>query len=254
MSELTIKNHLIKSYKPTICVPVIGTTKEEIYSEISNLVAVRVDMIEWRIDYFENYRDKDALLEILQMIRNICDEVVLIATIRTKQQGGQADISEQDIIPLLELIADSGCVDIIDIEFFTFKKPEKLIKNLQNRGAIVLSSHHDFEETPEPAVMEMLLDQMSMSTADIVKLAAVPDSPADVLNLLQVTNSFASNPDNPPIISMSMGNKGMITRICGEVFGSCVTFGAIGKGSAPGQIQCDELRRVLQFMHNNLTM
>ena len=41
-----------------------------------------------------------------------------------------------------------------------------------------------------------------------------------------------------PIITMSMASNGMISRLSGEVFGSCLTFGAVGKASAPGQNGC----------------
>ena len=40
---------------------------------------------------------------------------------------------------------------------------------------------------------------------------------------------------------MSMGKLGVISRICGEVFGSAVTFGTAGKASAPGQLPANQL-------------
>ena len=43
-----------------------------------------------------------------------------------------------------------------------------------------------------------------------------------------------------PAITMSMGKDGVISRLCGEVFGSCVTFGSHEKASAPGQMQMDD--------------
>lgn len=43
-----------------------------------------------------------------------------------------------------------------------------------------------------------------------------------------------------PIITMSMAGTGVISRLCGEVFGSALTFGAAGKASAPGQMGVNE--------------
>ena len=51
---------------------------------------------------------------------------------------------------------------------------------------------------------------------------------------------------------MSMGGTGLISRLCGEVFGSALTFGAVGKVSAPGQINAEDLRSVLNLIHQNL--
>ena len=40
-----------------------------------------------------------------------------------------------------------------------------------------------------------------------------------------------------PVIAMSMGNLGSMSRIAGENFGSSVTFATVGKASAPGQFR-----------------
>ena len=55
-----------------------------------------------------------------------------------------------------------------------------------------------------------------------------------------------------PIITMSMSSQGVVSRLCGEVFGSSMTFGAVGQVSAPGQIPVDQLRQVLEILHNSL--
>ena len=46
-----------------------------------------------------------------------------------------------------------------------------------------------------------------------------------------------------PIVTMSMGKLGIISRLSGEIFGSSITFGTISdKVSAPGQIGIKELK------------
>jgi 3-dehydroquinate dehydratase-1 len=54
-----------------------------------------------------------------------------------------------------------------------------------------------------------------------------------------------------PIITMSMSGEGVISRLAGEVFGSCLTFGAAKKASAPGQIGVNELSNVLETIHKS---
>ena len=49
-----------------------------------------------------------------------------------------------------------------------------------------------------------------------------------------------------------MANTGVLSRLCGEVFGSALTFGAVGKTSAPGQIGVEDLRIALEILHKSL--
>ena len=55
-----------------------------------------------------------------------------------------------------------------------------------------------------------------------------------------------------PLITMSMGPVGMISRLCGEVFGSALTFGSVGKASAPGQVNANDLAGVLKLIHESM--
>ena len=87
--------------------------------------------------------------------------------------------------------------------------------------------------------------------ADILKIAVMPQNSRDVLTLLSATEEMTRLYAERPLITMSMGGTGLISRLCGETFGSAVTFGAVGKTSAPGQIAADELAQVLELLHRN---
>ena len=90
---------------------------------------------------------------------------------------------------------------------------------------------------------------MCAGDADIVKLAVMPQNMEDVLKLLSVTNEFKEENPDTPVITMSMGKMGMISRLCGESFGAAVTFAAHKKASAPGQMEMHEVADILEKMH-----
>ena len=80
--------------------------------------------------------------------------------------------------------------------------------------------------------------------ADLPKYAVMPRTPGDVLALLAAT--WEASSEIGPVITMSMGELGKITRAEGGVFGSCLTFGAGLNASAPGQIDAENLRAILE--------
>lgn len=53
-----------------------------------------------------------------------------------------------------------------------------------------------------------------------------------------------------PVVTMSMGEDGKISRLVGEISGSTITFGTVGKASAPGQVESGELKKFLEKVHN----
>ena len=84
--------------------------------------------------------------------------------------------------------------------------------------------------------------------ADIVKLAVMPQKASDVISLIKVTEEFKQIHSDGLIITMSMGALGAVSRIAGQLSGSCVTFGAGEVASAPGQLPFTKLDEILSLI------
>lgn len=244
-----IKNYIIGEGRPIICVPVVKKTKEQIVNEVKVLVEKDVQMIEWRVDWYQDALSLDAVREVLDELDKIIKETILLFTFRTKKQGGELAAEEGYLMQLYETAAESGVVDLIDVEFFEKENPQKTIRSIQEKNVKVISSHHDFDETPSAEIMASVLEQMADSETDIAKLAVMPKNQQDVLRLLAVTAEFKERYPEIPVVTMSMGGLGTVSRICGEVFGSCITFGSHEQPSAPGQLQMEKLGTILDYLH-----
>ncbi len=248
-----IKGITIGEGRPVICVPVVETEDEAIIAKIRDLAQRGVKMIEWRVDLFPGIAEPERVKAVLAAVKEDVAESILLFTIRTKKQGGSTELEEKKILYLNELAAKSGSVDMIDLEFFEATKPEREIRRLQKLGVRVIASHHDFHQTPDERILKMVMEQMRVGGADVVKIAMMPNSTEDVLRVIALTNDLKREYPRLPVITMSMGGLGVVSRLVGETFGSCVTFGADGKVSAPGQMQMETLEGILDSIHESIT-
>ena len=82
-------------------------------------------------------------------------------------------------------------------------------------------------------------------------MAVMPQSEKDVRMLLEATAEMKEQHPHTPVITMSMGKMGVLSRMAGELFGSALTFGTVGQASAPGQIPVEELRKILEMLHTS---
>lgn len=249
---LTIKGKTLGKGAPLVCVPVMGATKELIIEQTKALVADKTDMIEWRVDAYEKVDSLNDVRAVLDELGKIMEQSILVFTYRSKVQGGLGTGSLEEIYDLHQVAAESSVVDFVDVEYFFSKKPEKEIRLLQSMGTHVIASHHDFEETPDGGVIRTLLEQINASGADVVKLAVMPKDIEDVLVLLSETVHFHKTYSDKPLITMSMGKIGSVSRVTGEYFGSCVTFGAGECASAPGQLPKSKLESILSVLHESV--
>lgn len=239
--------------RPLVCVPVVAGQKEEIIAQVRQLAGERAQMIEWRVDWFQEAGDMQKVLEVLHTLQKLCRHTLLLVTYRSKNQGGEGTFSKEHIAQLLIALAESGDADLLDAEYFELERAEELFQRIHGSGTLIVASHHNFKETPSVLEMGSLLRQMQSSGADIVKLAVMPRRQTDVAELLLTTAQFKEQYPDTPLITMSMGSMGVVSRICGESFGSCVTFGAGEKASAPGQMDQHALAQVLMLLHQAIT-
>lgn len=253
MIPVKVRNTVIGEGIPKICVPIVGVTKEEIIAEAKTFDSVPVDIAEWRIDWFENVFDFDKVMDVLKDLRSALGNIPLLMTFRTSKEGGEKSIEDKAYAELNINAARTGLVDMIDVEAFTGDDIVKyIIDGAHKAGVKVVASNHDFEKTPDKDDIIRRLRKMQELGADIPKIAVMPQNKKDVLTLLAATEEMVTNYADRPIITMSMAGTGVISRLCGEVFGSALTFGAAKKASAPGQMDVENLNIVLNLLHHAL--
>ena len=245
------KGKTIGAGKPLLCAPIVEDTKEGILSEFRSLLGTPAEMIEWRADLYEDASDPEAVLDILERLSEGAEDRLLLFTYRSKHQGGNGSMNGDKTEALLKRVAESGFSDLLDFEYFHLPDPRRFIKALKDSKTLIVASHHDFEETPPPEAMLELLSDMARGGADLVKLAVMPHDMDDVLRLLSITERFRKEFPNVPVISMSMGKYGTLSRLCGEFFGVAVTFGSHSRSSAPGQMDLSLMSVVLDRIHRS---
>lgn len=253
MKTVKVRNVEIGSGIPKICVPIVGITKEDIIAEAKSLDNLPVDVVEWRVDWFESVFDFGKVEDTLKELRAALGDLPLLMTFRTSKEGGEKAIEADAYAELNIKAAETGYVDLVDVEVFTGDDiVKKIITSAHKAGVRVVASNHDFDKTPDKDDIVSRLRKMQDLDADIPKIAVMPTSKKDVLTLLAATEEMYREYADRPIITMSMAGTGVISRLCGEVFGSALTFGAAKKASAPGQMGVNDLSTVLTLLHNAL--
>lgn len=253
MNKVHVRNMVLGVGMPKICVPIVGRNEEEIVLQAGKIKEAGPDLAEWRADWFEGVWEKNRLRKILKLLRRELDEMPLLVTFRTKQEGGEQEISVEDYEEFLGEVLSSGQADLVDVELFMGEELLTAVaEKAHEQGVKVVASSHDFEKTPPMREMTERLWRMEKAGADLLKLAVMPEDPGDVLTLFAVTWQMKERKEGQPVITMAMGGNGVVSRIAGEVFGSALTFGTVGKASAPGQVEAGELQRMLTLLHKNL--
>ena len=249
---------------PKVIVPIVASTEEEAIEQAKKIREKKPDIVELRLDHL--WKGQMELLKtekpdrvqatiIITNITDICetvydvlnpagtDTIDLLATFRTLEEGGECAIHPMDYIDLNNAMMEIGKAKYIDVELRTDEAVIKdFLAHAHEMGCEVVVSHHDFEKTPSVQEMCDTLETMQKLGADIAKIAVMPNNMMDVANLLSATAQMNLELEIP-IITISMGKLGEVSRVYGGEFGSYATFATCGQASAPGQIDIENLKK-----------
>ena len=234
---------------PAIITPLVGKTQAAVLDEVVAIVPKKPDLLEWRIDFFEPIGDIPIVIETAQSIRKASGGIPVLLTRRNAIEGGQPlTVDESTVVAIYTAACQAKCIELIDYELSNAPADLKTLREVSKANGIgMVMSYHNFQMTPDAAMLDEKFTAASQLGADVGKVAVMPQNDRDVLELLAAT-SRAREALDIPLISMSMGGVGSLSRIVGWVYGSAATF-AVGKSSsAPGQIAIEDLRAALAIV------
>ncbi len=195
------------------------------------------DVFEIRLDCLKDLRNLDKLSLIKKP---------KIATCMPKWEGGFFNGSEKERLKLLSSVLDKVQYATIELNC---KPPARaaFIRQAKSRGVKVIVAYHDFKKTPGVKKILQIIRREKKAGADIAKVAFTPKKHSDVLAVME---ALASNESGLPVIALSMGERGKISRVVGPLLGSYLTFASVGRGreSASGQLTVGDLKAVLRLL------
>jgi 3-dehydroquinate dehydratase-1 len=193
------------------------------------------DLVEVRADLFAD-PEPGAMVAILRRLRAVGRPIIF--TVRAEAEGGRP-LDEKRRAALYE--AALAYVDAIDAEIVSSALIVDLVPAARAAGRTVILSAHALEATPPSDSLISLVDRGFGLGADVVKLATHASTVDDLQTLLTVT--LASR--RRGVVTLAMGPFGPLSRLVLPAAGSLLTYGHVGKPTAPGQLAVAELADLL---------
>ena len=200
------------------------------------------DALELRVDLLGD-RSHDALREQYAVLRRAAS-LPVIWTVRSKGQGGAFAGSEGEMFALLARGRRLGA-EFVDVEGcwsagarMGFVKAKGLCR--------VIASYHDFSDRYYDAseISRILVSLRHSGHADVVKMAVRTSRPSQVTDMAYATSKYMDE-FRQPAVGLCMGAEGRLSRVANP-FLTFSTHPLLPGAAAPGQLTCEEVRRLRQ--------
>lgn len=228
---------LNESLPVKLTVPVMGATRDEVIEEGRRAKDHQVDLVEWRLDFFDGVEEPVEVARTYQDLQETLGEIPIILTLRTEGEGGRfPEVWPRYQTILLNLCDLSGPV-AIDIQY---RCPENLRDDIMGKAksqkVVTILSYHQMAGVPEMSELLQLVDGLSQTNPSLIKLACQVNTETELVRLNVIKDHWQML---QPMCVIGMGELGVETRIDPQ---NVLTFAKMNKSSAPGQLTVDEFR------------
>lgn len=247
---LTVGSLRIGEGAPKIIASITAATDREALDQARDIgAASQVDMAELRLDHHPQGHMGERMKPLLARLVGVLNDKPLLVTWRSKEEGGERELADATYFNLYAELLHTGHVDLLDVEMMKSQEAvENIVTLAHERGVAVVLSNHDFNATPSHDVIVERLRRQQALGADILKIAVMPNSKADVLTLMAASQHMQAHYAKRPLLTMSMGPLGVLSRLAGQLSGSALTYASLGQASAPGQLEAAAVQNVLDVV------
>ncbi len=242
-----------------ICIPVPVETNEihQLKKEIEELLKLRPNIIEFRLDYIKDIESLTTHF-LKELLTFIGVKIPVIFTFRKFSEGGKLDIENKKRYDIINQVINLSPT-YVDIEMDNDDEfLQNAIQKASNKNVKIIFSYHNFDKTPD---YETVIEILSKFKAKFDKLTVnLEKSPSNYLiKLIFYAKNFEDNiiplricrelgTENQKIISFCMGELGILSRIFCLKAGSYLTYGSYKEQTAPGQISITIIREILKYV------
>ncbi len=210
-----------------ICISIAQESRRLAMADMLNAAAMGADLVELRLDCFENDPDPKELLSARRK--------PVIFSCHRKSDGGQWQGTEDARITLLK----TGIINEADYCELEVDIADKVRRFGPCKRVV---SYTNLKETPSD--IAEIYDNARRKDPDIVKLTCRARNPEEAWPLVQIL----AKPPVPTVV-VGLGRPGLMLAILGKRMGSPFTVAALERGmeAYPGQPTVSELEKVYHY-------
>ncbi len=225
--------------KINYCLPIIKNSKDDVLEMISKHKH-EYDFFEVWIDYVDKI-DTNFISQLSEELR----EKLIILFRRKNLEPIQINLEKR--LEIVSFLEDTDAM--LDIDIAQKEELEHIKDNNLKIKKII--SYHNYEETPESKKLSEIIDTMDQHSPNIVKISTFCKTEKDAIRLLDLGLELRDK--NIKHIILGMGEKSLLTRIFGTLYGNEMVFvpKTLDEQSAEGQLTKDDMEKVFSIIHNS---
>ncbi|MCT4458032.1 type I 3-dehydroquinate dehydratase [Lactiplantibacillus paraplantarum] len=239
MKEVIVGELTLTTGMPKIGVVLTGATREELLRKAGQILTSAAQLVVWRLNSYQELDNRAELVNTAAQLQQVLGTIPLVAMFA--MASGPADIAEY--YQTYQTLVNNRSVAAVDIDLAMVNQPDFMTLTQQMRVNRIRLIASQTVTTATPA--ELLTTYQEL--AAVVRVTVAGQDAQVVLALMAATEQ-AHQQLSVPIIATATGKFGRYNSICGQLTGSAVAFGHVGRVGDQNQLAVSQVKQALQML------
>ncbi|MDV0431877.1 type I 3-dehydroquinate dehydratase [Lactiplantibacillus sp. DA1] len=243
LREVTVGELMLTTGMPKIGVVLTGATREELLRKAGQILTSAAQLVVWRLNSYQELDNRAELVNTAAQLQQVLGTIPLIAMFA--MASGPADAVEY--YQTYQTLVNNRSIAAVDIDLAMVNQPDFMKLTQQMRASQIRLIASQTVMTATPAELLTIYQELAATGADVVRVTVAGQDAQAVLALMAATEQ-AHQQLNVPIIATATGKFGRYNSICGQLTGSVVAFGHVGRVGDQNQLAVSRVKQALQIL------
>lgn len=243
LKEVTVGELTLTTGMPKIGVVLTGATREELLRKAGQILTSAAQLVVWRLNSYQELDNRAELVNTAAQLQQVLGTIPLVAMFA--MASGPADIAEY--YQTYQTLVNNRSVAAVDIDLAMVNQPDFMTLTQQMRVNRIRLIASQTVTTATPAELLTTYQELAATGADVVRVTVAGQDAQVVLALMAATEQ-AHQQLSVPIIATATGKFGRYNSICGQLTGSAVAFGHVGRVGDQNQLAVSQVKQALQML------
>ena len=243
LKEVTVGELTLTTGMPKIGVVLTGETRADLLRKAGQILTSAAQIVVWRLNPYQELDNRAELVNTAAQLQQVLGSIPLVAmfTMPTDQ------INATEYYQTYQTLVNNRSVAAVDIDLAMVNQTAfmTLTQQMRANNIRLIAS-----QTVTTATASMLLtnyQELAATGADAIRLTVAGQDAQAVLALMAATER-AHQQLAVPVIATATGQLGRYNSVCGQLTGSAVAYGHVGRVGDPNQLAVSQVKQALQML------
>ncbi|MFB9770445.1 type I 3-dehydroquinate dehydratase [Lactiplantibacillus modestisalitolerans] len=244
LKEVSLGAVSLSTGKPKVAVTLAARQRETLIGQAAQVLTSPAQIVTWRLNDYQELDNRAELINTAAQLKRVLGTIPIIATVALTATASTTEI--ETAYQAYQTLINNRAVAAVSIDMVMVQQASftTLAAQIRAQGIkLILRTACSANQEQIVAAYEAL----AAAGADVATVTVAGQSASAIVTLMAATTQAHQNL-SLPLVATAHGTLGRFNSVCGQLTGSAIVYGRVGRVGDQSLLPVSQLQRALQIL------